>query len=716
MPDTTISDAVKATADIQLSDNANLTKSGLQNLNFASVPLVGEFDKPADQCTFKSGTFGVKITSPGALAIQSAASGLVCLIKHPQKVLFNDEFAPGIRIGPGEGWIQLELDTSVDAKLSASADGFGVSLDGISKVSLSTYTLLSAASGTFPTLRQAIQTALENYSITKDALSIRRQPIGTVNTSDLSGIIAFSGSYSLPISVAPLASSDLPFDHMLSIKPSPALEITGKIEVTGEFIVRCHKISDTEVHFGVYKKRGTALSAGFKAEAGVEASAGHGDLLSGFFGAVLPGVDVKAAGLTGEDAKNVQDAVKSCLDHSLTIAFDAACTASHADESAVVYSIDLASGEPNQTDSALAAALRGDWTLLVALPNAKPLRNIVKQTHEYGNRIAINLLGVYNAGTLADFVKSCTVLHDENGQISVMDKIDAKRIAVAGTPYLADTNRLRAALAECFLATFTYTAGLGVQGVLRQNYLRYKASMPNLEMRHQILLAHALNLPTNTDWDGTVASQLNFDHARFSIVCEYDLDGIMRVFFADPATRLPYVRSVLETTGRKAKAALIDPEEPGGSARLAALNDDSIWFEMNRTGNTAGFGSIAGLSAYRQPEIQAIAADWVDITWWADAMVKVAPKLSDALEAAQASGDSDPSTNNDLMRKRQALADVLGAVARRSQSAFGDGWGLAVLFALSAGAPDVAMNYAWGGKAQHVESAKHVQPVRAAGS
>jgi hypothetical protein len=82
----------------------------------------------------------------------------------------------------------------------------------------------------------------------------------------------------------------------------------------------------------------------------------------------------------------------------------------------------------------------------------------------------------------------------------------------------------------------------------------------------------------------------------------------------------------------------------------------------------------------------------------------------------QTSSNADPSADDDLMKKRQALADVLGAVARRSQSAFGDGWGLAVLFALSAGAPGVTMDYAWGGKAQHVESGRKVLPVRAAGS
>ncbi len=534
--------------------------------------------------------------------------------------------------------------------------------------------------------------------------------------SELNGTVKISGSYSLPISVAPLASASLPLNYNISVQPAPALEIAGQISITGNFIVRCHKASTAEVHLGVYKKKSTTLSASFTAGAGLDADIGRTDLLSAFFGAVLPAINVKTAGLAAEDTKEIQSALKSCLDQSLSIAYNASCAATHADESAVVYGIDLAGGDKNQTDSALAAALSGDWTSLDALPNAKPLRNIVKQAHQSGSKIAINLLGIYNAGTQADFVKSCTVLHDENGQISVLDKIEAKRIAVAGSPYLADTERLRSALAECFLATFTYAAGSRFQGTLRQNYTRYKAAMSSLEMRHQILLGHALNLLTERNFESVLGSQSTFAHARFSIVCEYDLNGIMRIFFADPATRLPYIRSVLETTGRTTKARLIDPNEPSGHARLTALHSDSIWTDMNKTGNTAAFGSITGLSAYKQPEIQAIAADWIDIAWWVDAMVNVAPKLADVLAAVQTSKNPDPSADEDLTKKRQALADVLGAVARRSQSAFGDGWGLAVLFALSAGAPNASMDYAWDGKTQHLESGKQFEPVRAAGT
>src|SRR6185437_9569170 len=137
-------------------------------------------------CTFTSGTFGLKITSPAEFAVQSTASGAFSLINPPQKALFDgDPFAPSIPIGPGESWVQFELDTSVDGKRSASADGFGVAVEGLAKAGLSTYALLTASSGSLPTLREAIRIALEKYSVIKDAASVRSQQPGTVNVSEL---------------------------------------------------------------------------------------------------------------------------------------------------------------------------------------------------------------------------------------------------------------------------------------------------------------------------------------------------------------------------------------------------------------------------------------------------------------------------------------------------------------------------------------------------
>src|SRR5581483_7664456 len=264
--------------------------------------------------------------------------------------------------------------------------------------------------------------------------------------------------------------------------PAAPLEIGGEIALTGEFIVRSYRVSPSELNFGVYKKKGVTLTATFTAAAGIEADNAQGkDLISPFLKAVLPAANARKAGISGDTATELNHALKDCLDRSLSIAMNVACSAGHADEAAVLYSINLASGQDAETDAAIASALKGDWTLLDALPNAKPLRNVLRETKQSKQKININLLGTYNATTVDDYVASCTILHDENGQLTVTDKVKASRIAAATTPFGADADKLRKALAEATLATLTYAAAsTGAQlreFSVNQTYFRYKADM-----------------------------------------------------------------------------------------------------------------------------------------------------------------------------------------------------------------------------------------------
>ena len=146
------------------------------------------------------------------------------------------------------------------------------------------------------------------------------------------------------------------------------------------------------------------------------------------------------------------------LNNSLSLSLNATCSAAFADEAAVAYSIDLSTGDQAKTDSAITSA-RGDWSALGTLPNATLLRDITRQTEQVEHRIVINLLGIYNAESVDQFVKTCTILHDADGQVLITDKATASHVAVASAPFLADSQKLRSALSEAFLATVTYVAG-----------------------------------------------------------------------------------------------------------------------------------------------------------------------------------------------------------------------------------------------------------------
>jgi hypothetical protein len=630
------------------------------------------------------------------------------VVRAADRTLFPDDgVSPAIPIAADECWVGVEIDGTLGGAVSAAIDGFGVGVSASGAVELATYTLVKANAGSFPLLKDCISTALQNYSVASSAPAIRKQKPGTVNSTGIGGTVTFSGSYSLPVSVHALASANLPFNYNIEVTPAATVEISGQISVSGDFIVRSHKVSDTELWMGIYKKKGTTLSAAITASAGIQVHHKSRDLLATVLGAAFGGAQAEKSGIPPGDAAVLDAVLRESLNRSVSIALNVACSASHTHEAAAVYSIDLAGGDAGQTNAALTAALRGDWTLLDQLPNARALRNVVRATHEFQHKTIIHLLGVYNAESVADFVTACTILHDENGAVVITDKATASRIATVQVPYAADPDKLRSALADAFLATVTYSAAS--QGKLKatisasQSYFLYDRKLTRQEMTDAILLGAQLGLLKAADWSQTLAATPSFAHARVSVTAEYDGAAAMRLFFADPAKRTTRSQSDFERIGRATMLALIDPADPAGQVRRNALANDQIWAAMDATGAVASFRTIPGLTALSPTEIAVVGADWIDVRWWADSMVQISSQLVQLISAIDASAAADPSTDPNFMKSRDKVAASLAAVTRRAHAAFVGGWGLAVMAALS-GSAHLAMDLSWDGTARHLEN------------
>jgi hypothetical protein len=712
MPDIKITDSIHATADIEFRDAAPLGLAKLSGLNFNSLPIVRDFTKPIDQCSLKQIEFGPTFIAPSlllsnetALEVQGATTGALSVWNADSKTLFEeDQFCPQIPILPGECWIGLNLQLLLKAKAGATFNGFGVAAEGSSTVGAGTYVLFKSESGGLPLLRDALKTALESYSAARTSAAILAQKTGIAYTLDTSGAIKFSGSYSLPISVNPLASAGLPFNYTISLDPDVTVRIGGEITLSGEFILRSYKISEAELILGVYKKKETTLAATFQAGVGIRADIGETDVVAAFLGTVFPAVDPVAAGFTEEQGETFKAALKDCIDSNLSVAVNASCSASTTDESAIVYSVNLASGDPTKTANAIDSALHGDWTLLGFLPNATQQRNVCREMHQRKHTMAVNLLGFYNAGAVNDYIKCCTIFHDASGQVALIDEAAAKHVAVAGMPYLADAEKLRAALAEGFIATVTY--GASATGALKlkdftvqQNYVNYKAQMSKRDLHGQLQLGSALRLVPDAVWSSIPDGEASFKHVKTWVNARYDATAALRLFFADPVNRTGYSCAQLERAGRDAKIALLDDAGP----RLWALRDDAIWNAMTQNGNISAFKTLPELRNIGDVDLGAIGADWYDIIWWTHAMLAVAPALSQVLQASNTSGSP----------KRKALEDVLAKAAGQARSAFGDGWGLLTMFLLSGSAPNLEMDIGWDGKFQHFPLAVKVATVGA---
>jgi hypothetical protein len=724
MPDIPITDVAHATADLKISDTSSFALAKLSTLNFASLPVVGDFQKPVDQSTIEHASFGMRLGSPAVLAgdafatgLAGAVTGTLAIRKASSGGLFDDDgFSPELPIEPGTCWIGLDLQLDITAKAGAAFQGFGVEVEGDAVAAAGTLLRLDSVSGSLPKLAEALKAALEHYSIPRTVEEIRKQPLGTAHTAEVGGTVTFSGSYSVPINANALASASLPFNYKIALNPEATLAIGGSLALSGDFVVRTYKTSETQLTLGLYKKKGTTIEVEFTAAAGVAANAGTSttDLVAAVLGRIFPKIDPSVAGFTGEQAEALDGALHACIDNSIATSINGSCAASKTDESAVVYSIDLSAGDQAATDKAITSALHGDWTLLENLQNAHPVRNVVRDVRTKGRKIVINLLGFYNAISVSEYVKSCQVLRDPDGQVVLVDKTKASQLRAAGAPKMADAERLRAALGEGFLTTATYAAAAGGKLALtnftvQQTYARYAAKMPADEVRRQVRLGRALKLiGADGGWDAKLAGSGTFAHARSTVAASYDTPGALRLFFANPGAQTGFQRAQLEKTGRDSKIALLDPSETNAGARIAVLKDDKLWVAMGETGNVNAFKTIEGLRGLNDTALGAVSADWVDIRWWANAMLKVAPQLSQTLHAIELSTAPDPTTDAAFMKQRKGLEDILADVGKNTRSAFGDGWGLLVMFNLSNGAAALEMDLGWNGTLEHYVSGAKV--------
>ena len=139
-------------------------------------------------------------------------------------------------------WRSTPLSTARSLRRST---GLGLPLKGPPQPTLRRTPCARPQAGSFPTLRDAITAALNNYSVDYNVAIIRNQPPGTINVNELSGSVKFSGSYSVPISVNSLASASLPFKQKIAVSPDATLQPGWRDCLTGQFVVRSHRVSDS---------------------------------------------------------------------------------------------------------------------------------------------------------------------------------------------------------------------------------------------------------------------------------------------------------------------------------------------------------------------------------------------------------------------------------------------------------------------------------------
>jgi hypothetical protein len=692
---------VTGSTEIDLSSSSLVGQGQLTVLSSATA-VRAALPKLVNDQTFKSAHFTSafeksKIPLKGnTVDVKASVNSTLCLARKADSPLFgHDDYDPVIIASEGECWASFELDTLLDTSIAVPLpQGFGVSFEASTAPQFATYIRIPGSEAANLTLEQAITRVLNAFSILDSSDDILSIPPDAIYTSDLSGTVKVGGSWCLPLAVnqLSLADAELPFNQDIAVSPALTVKVKGDIAVTGEFSVRFRRSAANRLTIGLYKKKGTTFEASFIASAGLGANLGKTDLIEAFFDAVAPGVDFSS--LQPGDSEKFQKVLKDSLDRSLTISLNAACSAAFSDEPAFVYELDVTA--PNQaTRDAIAGVLRGDWSGISGLPNAKKIRSVITETVETKYSLNVNLLGLYNYRSVDDFVRSMQVIKNhEDGSVVITDSLTAKQIVTASTPLAADPDRLRGALYEAFLATATYkalNAGTGVAATFgtSQDYLLYEDSMGYRDALKELNAGEVLGVMPPSVKSHYLASGPKVHHARFAASCAYDNDHVLRFYFSDVPALKPRTAGDLKKIGRKVLAALLDPQDSVDHDRIGALKSDQKWAEMDA--NPAQI-------------LPPFYSDWTLITWWASAIADVGPILADTIRYAK-TVVGDPTADKTFMEKRAALAQALDAATHETHAVFEKGFPICVMATLAGlnpgpTPPPPVFEAAWDGKSQ----------------
>lgn len=700
MPKIPVTKGLDLSFELQLEDKSDLAKCGLRGLKAKADEFLKSANSPLNEVPFRStvlepefNALAMQLETGVKLALETDASLGVSVYHAADGSLFDaGDGSPGIPVGPQQCWVAVSLDGTLDFTVGASTpSGWGVSGEQTVARSITSYVLMEEVDGHFPTLSESVENALSQFDLAPSPAKIRAQVPNTVQEWDLSGTFQITGTYSLPLAVNKfsLANAKLPFGKQLTIPPEIQFKVSGTVAVTGEFRGRCYRGKDAKVQLGLYKKKETDLSAGFQAQAGLGVDAASTDVVAALF-KVLPAASFDSTQIPDADRKVMSDALGATVKQGFCVALNSSCSASVSDEAAVLYEIDL--GEASeQTDTALKAALRGDWTLLTSLKNARALRNILTETHEHGGQTSLNLLGVYDYASMDDFVRSCTIVHNpEDGTVTITDKATAQRFAVAEMPFAAHDDKLRKVLDQAFLATASYAATgsaapLGVKISASQSLALYKDKSNTAEVKRNLRLGAALGLLTQAEVQ-QIPAQDSYRYFRMASRATFEGDDAMRLFFSDVATRTGYGEPELKQLGRKVLVSLLDPANAVDQVRIAALTNEAIWSAMEE-----------GKFPEHSP---ASRVDWYDIARWADAITSVAPRLKKVLDALDRLTATDPTKDDAFMIARKALAKAIADVTNNTDAAFEKGWPLAVTFVLTGRTAPVVFEARWDGNKQ----------------
>ena len=515
-------------------------------------------------------------------------------------------------------------------------------------------------------------------------------------TSDLEaipekGAVTVTGAGSLKLSVDadllaltnPLAVAKLPGPLPVArVTAGGAIQVGAAYRIEGEFQIRAIRLDGRRVRIGWHRRKSNEWTVEATASAGVSVGTGEMDLFSTLVRAISadPKADIEELGLAGlspDQATAILAAVQAAVSRRLELALAVEMSALESGGAAFLYEIDLPRLTPLSRD-ALDRALQGDLSALHrdALPGVTCVRSIWTKASEKRISLDVNLLGIYNFGSIASLVRTGTVLAEPaTGALVFTDQITADRVRSAQVNYGADTSKLRHVLAESFLITAVYRgteqAAGGLSLASSHTFFELRNNTSRQDMLRSLRIGTALGL-WNEPAAGLPADAGDFGRTTVHARTDYD-DALTTSLFLDAGGN-PYPQEFYENAGRAALQLLVAEGDQDAVRRKPAIDDD-LWRRMKASGQP-GFGQLfPNLPA---PLVGAIVADYSTIVWWAEAMAGASQRLAAMRRFSLLNPTASPQ-DTEFQALRNDLASHLAKVAKNTREEFGQPWGLVAM-------------------------------------
>jgi hypothetical protein len=697
-------------ADIKVSDNASLSlafPAGADSAFMKYMLRPGTIDveltqKQAPEALIdKLVPCGVKFTTPvklGSAAEElSIQTGLQGTMRLETGTLFDpktDDFGDSLSVPGGQAYVSAGIAASLNAGLTERSGDLQFGFSAGSSIILTNHRRFD----TKTKVSSALRTLFEGFVIPADLQDVERLAPDAIATVEGSGSLKFSATATLAAATNPLATLAPGSISELCVKPGEALCLQTAVTLTGGYQVRVRRLEGKKFQLGYEKKQGETLAVTASAQAGLTADVHGFDLIANLMKAISrdPVVDKdtfgKQTGLTDTEISAISAAMKAGIDRNLALSISAELDLSAGSTAAFSYEIDLDALD-DEAKRAVHSALDGDLEGLEGAdhPGVTRLTSVFGALREGKRILKINLLGIFNFGSVTDLIRNGKLIVDrESGAITIADKVTANRIGFTVDHFAKDSAKLRMVLAS----GVTMTAGYTVGGVIPKDpafgcdcwSFEFHQNTNRQNIEHYLHVAQALQLMKPADAAAKLASVSvlpsdAFKASTFHVESSYAAAPFEAMFLGvAPGSAQPRSRTEYENLGRSAMATLLPPNDPATAVRLRPLTEDRLWRSLTGLLSAEAIKQeLRDQGVTNDPNALAdVVSDVLLIFWWAGAMSGMAHALADLL--AYLKTTPEPDSENDAFKKlRKALDDSMAAVSSDTQPSFGEPWGLLVM-------------------------------------